>query len=91
MTIISEGVIALGDATHLKQIIMTYLVTTNDKVQKKCLVKTNELGISNREFFGGFRRFLRELYSFDNLNEVGGKKVLTLAEFDKWRAENNLC
>ena len=89
---ISVAAIAGGYGTiNSNKIIMTYLVTTNDKAAKSCFVRTNELGISNREFFGGFRRFLRQLYSEDDLNEIEGEKVLSLSEFDKWRKEKNLC
>lgn len=70
---------------------MTYYVITNDRTPAiSCFVRTNERGISNREFLGGFRRFLRELYSETNLDEVNGKKVLSISEFDKWRKSFNI-
>jgi len=70
---------------------MTYYVITNDRTPAiSCFVRTNERGISNREFYGGFRRFLRELYSESNLEEVDGKKVLSLCEFDKFRKSLNI-
>lgn len=80
-----------GNTNQLKLNIMTYLITTNDDRAISCFVRTNESGISNREFFGGFRRFLHQLYSKDELNEIEGEKVLSLIEFDKWRKEKNLC
>lgn len=61
----------------------TYSVMS-ETTSEKVYVKTTSKAINNREFFGGFRRFLQEIYDDKPLNVVEGQKVMTLKEFDEW-------
>lgn len=71
---------------------MTYYVISNDSQSAVfCYVRTTERAMSEREFCGGFRRFLREAYTEKKVNEIDGHKVLNIRQFDKWRNEHNMC
>jgi len=62
----------------------TFSVTTNDGNDKTIFVKTTREAIDNREFMGGFRRFLQGVYDDQPLDMVEGQKVMVLKEFDEW-------
>jgi len=62
----------------------TFSVTTNDGNDKTIFVKTTREAIDNREFIGGFQRFLQVAYDDQPLDVVDGQKVMVLKEFDEW-------
>ena len=61
----------------------TYSVTSETS-GKTVYVKTTSEAINNREFLGGFRRFLQQVYDDQPLDLVEEQKVMTIKEFDKW-------
>lgn len=71
---------------------MIYYVISNDRTPACfCYVRTGEKAISEREFRGGFRRFLREAYTEKKLDVIDGHKVLNIRQFDEWRINNKMC
>ena len=67
--------------------VNTYSVTSETR-EKTVYVKTTSKAINNREFLGGFRRFLQQVYDNRPLDFVDGQKVMTIKEFDKWLGIN---
>ena len=59
-------------------------------------VRATESEMRKRMYAGGFMRFLCGFYDYsknykrDN-NYIEGKKIMSIAKFDKWREEHNCC
>lgn len=80
----------------MKQKKYIFLVGENlsyTKPETDVYVRATEQDIRNRMYVGGFLRFLSACYDdadkYGKGTKIGGKKILGLKGFDKWRKEHN--
>lgn len=71
-----------------------YVVRENtDKwLDYKLYVRATEKQIEEREYLGGFLRFIAEAYdeskNYSAKSTIDGQKILSLKEFDEWRKQH---
>lgn len=76
---------------------MKYLFLVGENVMDShntVYVKATEIQMRGRMYVGGFLRFLSYCYGaadkYEGIKEIEGKPILSLEEFDQWRADHNM-
>ena len=76
----------------MRNFIFVVRENTDKWLDYKLYVKANEKQMEEREWAGGFLRFISEIYDYANNysseSMINGQKVLSLREFDEWRKEH---
>ena len=79
----------------MERFIYVIRENTDKWLDYKLYVRATEKEIEEREYLGGFCRFIQECYGYSKNYPRGtkcnGQKILSLREFDQWRKEHYCC